>query len=42
MHAYDIVKDELQVGEYDGIITISGDGLIHEVVNGAMSRPDFE
>jgi sphingosine kinase len=40
MHAYDIVKDELQLGEYDGILTISGDGLIFESVNGAMSRAD--
>jgi sphingosine kinase len=39
-HAYDILKDELQIGQYDGILTISGDGLIHESVNGAMSRPD--
>ena len=41
MHAHEIAK-ELQPGEYDGIITISGDGLIHEVVNGAFTRPDRE
>ena len=39
-HAFDIGKDELKPGDYDGIITISGDGLIHELVNGIMSRPD--
>ena len=39
-HAFDIAKDELKVGDYDGIITISGDGLIHEIVNGIMNRPD--
>jgi sphingosine kinase len=41
-HAYDILKNEVQPGQYDGIMTISGDGLIHESINGAMSRPDKE
>ena len=41
-HAFDILKNELQPGDYDGIITVSGDGLIHESINGAMSRPDFQ
>lgn len=40
MHAHEIAKSELTPGEYDGVITISGDGLIHEVVNGAFSRED--
>ena len=40
MHAHEITKTEVQIGQYDGIITISGDGLIHEAVNGAMSRQD--
>jgi len=30
----------LAVNEFDGIVTISGDGLIHEVVNGIMMRKD--
>ena len=38
MHAHEITNKEIQPGQYDGIITISGDGLIHEAVNGAMSR----
>ena len=38
-HGYDIVKG-LALGEFDAIVTISGDGLIHEVVNGIMSRKD--
>ena len=25
-HAFDIVKNELETGDYDGIISISGDG----------------
>lgn len=39
-HAYDIVHSELTPGEYDGIVTVSGDGLIHEVVNGLYRRED--
>lgn len=34
------MNQELQVGQYDGILTISGDGLIHEAINGMMNRPD--
>ena len=39
-HAFVILKAEVQPGDYDGVLTVSGDGLIHEAVNGAMSRPD--
>lgn len=39
-HAYDIVS-EMRYGEYNGIITVSGDGLIHEVVNGIYRRNDW-
>ena len=35
----EIVRDQLRPGEYDGIITISGDGVIHEMINGIMMRP---
>lgn len=30
------------MNEYRGIIVVSGDGLIHEVINGLMSRTDWE
>jgi sphingosine kinase len=40
-HAYDIVRGELKAGDYDGIVTVSGDGLIHEVVNGLYRRKDW-
>jgi sphingosine kinase len=36
------VKDQIKIGEYDGILTVSGDGLIHEAINGIMNRPDRE
>lgn len=41
-HAYDIVHLELKQDDYDGIVTVSGDGLIHEVVNGLYRRGDVE
>jgi sphingosine kinase len=25
---------------YDAIVTVSGDGIIHEVINGLLSRDD--
>ena len=40
-HAYEIVNG-LEVGQHDGIVTISGDGLIHEAINAIMNRPDRE
>eukprot|EP01102_Stenamoeba_stenopodia_P007077 TRINITY_DN1977_c0_g2_i1.p1 TRINITY_DN1977_c0_g2~~TRINITY_DN1977_c0_g2_i1.p1 ORF type:complete len:622 (-),score=139.39 TRINITY_DN1977_c0_g2_i1:94-1959(-) len=39
-HAGEIAK-ELELMEYDGIVTVSGDGLMHEVVNGLMNREDW-
>ena len=30
----------LAAHEYDAVVTVSGDGLIHEVVNGIMRRSD--
>lgn len=41
-HAFEIVRDELMPGQFDSIVTVSGDGLIHEVVNGACSRADVD
>nr|XP_006812074.1 PREDICTED: sphingosine kinase 2-like [Saccoglossus kowalevskii] len=38
-HAQDIVKN-LNLKEWDGIIIVSGDGLLYEVINGIMERPD--
>lgn len=28
--------------QYRGIVTISGDGLTHEIINGLLSRPDAD
>lgn len=41
-HAKDICQFELAKNQYDGLVTISGDGLIHESINGIMNRPDRE
>ncbi|GAN08361.1 diacylglycerol kinase catalytic domain family protein [Mucor ambiguus] len=38
-HALEIAKG-LDIGSYDTIVTVSGDGLIHEVINGFLQRPD--
>ena len=39
-HAYDIVSQDIKIGDYDGIVTVSGDGLIHEIVNAIYRRQD--
>jgi sphingosine kinase len=41
-HAYDIANKELKEDEFDAIVTVSGDGLIFEVVNGFLHRDDWE
>ena len=43
-HGYDMVKEggELNLNQYDNLVTISGDGLIHEVVNGLLLRSDWK
>lgn len=38
-HAVEIAK-ELDIDAYDAIVTVSGDGVIHEVINGFCQRPD--
>ncbi|CDW82761.1 sphingosine kinase 1 [Stylonychia lemnae] len=38
-HAYEIVS-EIKPGQYDGIVTVSGDGLIHEAVNGIFQNKE--
>jgi len=34
------LKNDIVIGEYEAIIAVSGDGIIHEIVNGIMSRSD--
>ncbi|KAG0740704.1 hypothetical protein G6F57_011205 [Rhizopus arrhizus] len=38
-HAIQIAK-ELDPTAYDAVVTVSGDGIIHEMINGFLSRPD--
>ncbi|XP_019628153.1 PREDICTED: sphingosine kinase 2-like [Branchiostoma belcheri] len=40
-HAHDLMRD-LDVSEWNGVVVVSGDGLIYEVINGLMDRPDWE
>lgn len=38
-HAKEIAK-ELDIRKYDAVCSVSGDGVLHEVINGFMERPD--
>ncbi|XP_049587062.1 sphingosine kinase 2 [Syngnathus scovelli] len=40
-HARELIR-EISLLEWDGVVIISGDGLLHEVINGLMERPDWE
>ena len=40
-HATDIGKT-LDLAKYDAVVTISGDGLLHELINGLMSHKDWQ
>ncbi|XP_027626573.1 sphingosine kinase 1 [Tupaia chinensis] len=40
-HARELVRAE-ELGCWDALVVMSGDGLMHEVVNGLMERPDWE
>ncbi|XP_072501899.1 sphingosine kinase 1 isoform X1 [Notamacropus eugenii] len=40
-HARELVRDE-DLSSWDALVVMSGDGLMHEVVNGLMERPDWE
>jgi sphingosine kinase len=39
-HAYEYMQT-VKIDDYRGIIVISGDGLVYEVINGLMNRPDW-
>ena len=36
------IASQLDLGMYDAIVTVSGDGLLHEVVNGLMKHADWQ
>ncbi|XP_075392362.1 sphingosine kinase 2 isoform X1 [Tenrec ecaudatus] len=40
-HARELVQG-LSLSEWDAIITLSGDGLLYEVLNGLLARPDWK
>ena len=39
-HAFNAVRTDPDLLKYSSIVTISGDGLMHEVINGIMGRRD--
>lgn len=36
------IVNEIDLNQYDGIISIGGDGLFHELINGILTRDDWE
>jgi diacylglycerol kinase family enzyme len=32
----------VDISQFDGFATVSGDGLLHEALNGLMARPDWQ
>ncbi|TRY72571.1 hypothetical protein TCAL_00196 [Tigriopus californicus] len=40
-HAYSVVKNE-NLARWKGVVCVSGDGLIHEVLNGLFDRVDWQ
>jgi sphingosine kinase len=41
LHAKEIAQ-QFPVDSVDAVVTISGDGLFHEILNGLVSRPDWQ
>ncbi|KAK6009517.1 diacylglycerol kinase catalytic domain protein, partial [Ostertagia ostertagi] len=39
-HAKSVVRSRDDLGKYNGVIILSGDGLVFEVLNGFSERPD--
>jgi sphingosine kinase len=40
-YAFEFMQAE-DISVYDAILTVSGDGLIHEIINGLFLRPDYQ
>merc|ERR1712192_13454 len=41
-HAYKLLNEGDLIDEYNVIMAIGGDGIVHEIVNGILERPDCE
>jgi len=39
-HAQDFARDKVNLDDCHALVTVSGDGLLHEVIQGLMQRPD--
>ena len=40
MHGAHLMK-AFPLGTYEAIVSVSGDGLLHELLNGLLDRPDW-
>lgn len=41
-HARELVRDNVNLAQWDALVIMSGDGLLFEVINGLLERPDWE
>ncbi|KAL3896419.1 MAG: hypothetical protein SGCHY_004084 [Lobulomycetales sp.] len=41
-HATQLVRDMSSLDEFDVLVTVSGDGTFHELINGVMARDDWK
>lgn len=41
-HARELVRDNMNLAQWDALVIMSGDGLLFEVINGLLERPDWE
>jgi len=39
-HAWELMQ-KLPLGKYEAVVSVSGDGLLHEILNGLLDRPDW-
>uniref|UniRef100_A0A670Y708 sphingosine kinase n=1 Tax=Pseudonaja textilis TaxID=8673 RepID=A0A670Y708_PSETE len=40
-HAWDLAREE-DMSKWDAVVVMAGDGVLHEVINGLMERPDWK
>jgi len=36
------IAHKVDLNAFDALVVISGDGVLHEIINGLLSRPDWD